>query len=64
MNFIPNWQAKYKSKDDAILGILESFVNVPNAKGIDGFIIFTLGNNLLKIKPNKKKVYAKNTSES
>ena len=61
--FTPNYLSKYKTKDDAILGILEEFVNVPNCKDADGLIIFTLGNNLLKIKPNaKKQTYEKDAS--
>ena len=65
MEFIPNYKQKYKSKDDAILGILESFVGVPSCADLDGVIIFTLGNNLLRIKPGKKKEkYAKVSSES
>ena len=53
--FEPNYKSLYKTKDDAILGILNSFINVPNAADKDGKIIFLLGKNILKISPNKKK---------
>lgn len=55
MTFLPNYKQLYKTKDDAILGILNSFINVPNAADKDGKIVFLLGKNVLKITPNKKK---------
>lgn len=55
MTFQPSYKNLYKTKDDAILGILNSFINVPNASDKDGKIVFLLGKNVLKITPNKKK---------
>ena len=53
--FIPNWQTKYKSKSDAMTGIIESFMDVPNAADKEGYLVFLLGRNVLRLKPNKKK---------
>lgn len=57
--FIPNWQSKYKTKSEAMSGIIESFLNVPNAADREGNIIFLLGKNILRLKPKKKKTEEK-----
>lgn len=55
MTFEPNYKTQYKTKDEALLGILNSFINVPNAADKEGNIMFLLGKHRLKVKPNKKK---------
>ena len=56
MTFQPNYiQAGYKTKSDAMTGIIESFMNVPNSADKEGYLVFLLGRNVLRLKPNKKK---------
>ena len=54
--FEPNYKtAGYKTKSDAMTGIIESFMDVPNSADKEGNLVFILGKNILKLKPNKKK---------
>jgi len=52
---IINWKAKYKSKEEAILGILDLIQKTPGTAGLDGKVGISVFNSMITITPVKKK---------
>ena len=56
MTFIPNYiRAKFKTKEDAMLKILENIQNTPGTADLSGEVGLMLYGTFITIKPVKKK---------
>lgn len=54
--FEPNWQrAGFKTRNDAVIAILESISQTPGCAGKDGTLGIMLYNTFITIRPKKKK---------
>lgn len=53
--WVPNWQRNFKSKTEAIEKIFSSILESPGCADKDGVMAITLGNDMIHLRPKKRK---------